>query len=178
MDAAHDGGEGWRKEQTLKLRQRGVLVIDPCNKPMIGGSRDELSGRLDINQMKVEGRFDEIRSKYGEEIRGQDLNYVDVSTFILAHFNAHVPTCGSYEEVFWANRCKKPVIVHYEQGKEYIPNWMFLTFPEKMMFGNWNDVDSYLEYIDNAPEVDSLGRWKFIDWARIIRDTERVYGPL
>ncbi len=176
MDVAEDGGAGWRTTLAPKLRKRGVFVIDPCNKPMVGGARDEFTGRLDINQMKEEGRFDEISPKYRGEIRSNDLFYVDASTFLVCHLDNRVQTCGTWEELFWANRCKKPVIVHHEQGKKAIPNWLYLTIPHQMMFGDWDEVENYVGHVDTAEHIETYRRWKFMDWARLVRETQAAYG--
>ncbi len=180
MDYAHDGGEGWRNMVKLPLRKMGILVVDPCDKPIVGEFRDEFSARQDMDNMKQEGRYDEIKPKYGDSVRGFDLHCVDVTTFTLVNLHKDTPTFGSPEEYFWANRCKKPVLFHFEGRKKHeIPNWFFMSMPHELLFGDdWNDVFKYLDYVNTSPKIDTLGRWRFIDWSRVIQETEKVYGPL
>lgn len=176
MDQAKDGGEQWRNALIPWLQKRGVFVLNPCNKP-IANTPVEADGRADINQMKKEGRYDEIKPAYAEDIRGLDLHMVDSASFLIVHLDNDVPTCGTWEELFWANRCKKPIVVHCEQGKQAIPNWLFLTIPHQMMFSTWEEVVAYLDDIDTAgPYPETYKRWKFFDWKRLVKETVAAHG--
>jgi hypothetical protein len=173
MDAAPDGGVEWRVDMSKWLRRRGVFVLDPCDKP-IQNAPPEAEGRQRINEWKELGEYDKIRPAYGEYIRGLDLRMCDKADFLVVYLNSKIPTCGTWNELFTSNQSKKPIIVMCEDGKKAIPNWMFLTLPQDMMFGSWGEVHHYLEHINTFPDesrLPHLGRWRFFDWRTIIEKT-------
>ena len=57
MDRVKDGGVGWRKNITPLLKQMGVTVLDPCDKPIEIGIEDESSREI-IDSYKKNGQFD------------------------------------------------------------------------------------------------------------------------
>ena len=75
-----------------------------------------------------------------------------------------VHACGTYEELYWANRCKKPIIVRVAQGVEQTPDWLFGTLPFEMIFSTWDEVKTYLQHVAHDPVIERLGRWYFFDW--------------
>ena len=94
-------------------------------------------------------------------IRSVDLRLVDISDFIVVNLDLNIHPCGTYEEIFWANRQKKPVIMRVLQGKENAPDWLFGTFPHQHIFSDWNDVYAYLEHVNSAENVNNYNRWYF-----------------
>lgn len=175
MDNAKDGGEGWRKAITPFLQKKGIFVLNPADKPL-QNIPSEYAGRYDIQEMKQEGRYSEIRPKYGESIRGIDLRMCDLAGMLVVYLNSEISTCGTFEEVFSSNQSKKPIIIVCEQKKVNIQNWMFLALPHEMMFDSWNDAKNYITHIDEDEEVDTLKRWRFFDFARLIRETVKEHG--
>ena len=162
MDRVKDGGVGWRNMITPFLESLGVRVLDPCKKPVELGLEDE-SIRKEINRLKIAGEFDKIRELYGK-IRSVDLRCVDESSFLVVNIDPQGHLCGTYEELFWANRCKKPILCHVEGGKETTPNWLLFTLPHQYFFGDWGELFDHLDQIDkgNVPEWDT--RWVFFKW--------------
>jgi hypothetical protein len=68
------------------------------------------------------------------------------------------------EELFWANRMKKPILVRVEQGKRNAPDWLFGTLPHQLIFSTWNEVVTYLRHVAKDEYVDHLRRWRFFNF--------------
>lgn len=159
MDRVPDRGAGWRADITPFLNGLGVVVFNPLNKPTDTGVEDEDTHLLKV-RLKKEERYDELSSMM-KVIRTTDLRLVDISDFLVVNLDINTHPCGTLEEIFWANRQKKPIIVHVEQGKSQAPDWLFGTIPHDMIFSRWEDVKEYLVRIDSAEKVDAKGRWYF-----------------
>jgi len=96
-------------------------------------------------------------------IRSVDLRLVDISDFLIVNIDLNIHPCGTYEEIFWANRQKKPIIIHITQGKNNTPDWLFGTIPHQMIYSDWNDIYAYLEHINNSTNINSHNRWYFFN---------------
>ena len=159
MDRVPDGGVGWRRKIGQYLSTRNVTVLDPCNKPISIGAED-LEGRQRRRDFKKLGRYDEIAEEM-RIIRNTDLRMVDISDFIVVNLDLDVHPCGTYEELFLANRQKKPIVLRLEQGKEYSPDWLLGTIPHHTIFSTWEELTNYLDMIDSGNIEDN--RWMFFD---------------
>ena len=149
MDRVADGGVGWRQYITLFLNLMDIIVLDPCNKPtdLAYENKEHRTHRqnlLDTNDL------DKV-SKQMKEIRRVDLRMVDVSDFLFVYWDMNTHMCGTLEEVFLANREKKPVLVMCEQGKSGMPHWMYGVLPHEYFFDSWNDLKDYLQKINTGP---------------------------
>lgn len=162
MDASPEGGRVWREELTPFLENMGVKVFNPYKKP-IDIQIDEISAREDIQKMKDEGRFDEIRPKY-KTIRTVDLRMTDLASFLIFYLDLDILTVGSWEEAFTANRAKKPVLFVVKQGKKKFSNWGFWTFPHEFVFDNFDQLKQYLEGVDSGKDTRTFNRWFHFDW--------------
>ena len=161
MDRVADRGTGWRDNITPFLEQLGVIVFNPIKKPTIVGQEDEVTHKLKI-KLKAQYQYDEL-SELMKVIRSVDLRLVDISDFLVVNLDLDVHPCGTYEELFLANRSKKPVVIHIEQGKQNAPDWLFGTIPHQMIFSTWSEVENYLQYIHASEEIDHHNRWRFFD---------------
>jgi nucleoside 2-deoxyribosyltransferase len=161
IDREADRGKGWRDNITPFLNNLGVTVFNPLIKPGEIGKEDENTSYFK-KQLKKDGRYDEL-SKVMKTIRGVDLRLVDISDFLIVNLDLNTHPCGTYEEIFLANRQKKPILVRVVQGKENAPDWLFGTIPHNMIFTYWNEVMGYLEHINSGIEVESQNRWYFFD---------------
>lgn len=165
MDRVKDGGVGWRKNITPLLKQMGVTVLDPCDKPIEIGIEDESSREI-IDSYKKNGQFDLIRKKYGV-IRTLDLRCIDISDFIIASIDTDVHACGTYEEISVANSQKKPVLVWCQQGKALAPNWLFFMLPHEHIFGSLDDLMHYLGKLSSGEDTEHYKRWFFFDQSKM-----------
>lgn len=159
IDRVPDRGAGWRADITPFLNRMGVVVFNPLNKPTEVGAEDEGTHSLK-HILKQEGRYDELSSMM-KVIRSTDLRLVDISDFLVVNLDIKTHPCGTLEEIFWANRQKKPIIVRVEQGKSSAPDWLFGTIPHEMIFSEWSEVENYLKHVDSSEEIDARGRWYF-----------------
>lgn len=167
MENAPDGGVQWRERITPWLNSRGVIVFNPCDKPCdVGSERPE--DRVYRQQLLQEGRYDEAIADAGP-LRPIDLRQVDISDFLIVNINVDYHACGTYEEITTANRQKKPIIIHCEQGKKNLPPWLFLMLGKahNMVFSDWEETKDYLDYINSHPNPETLKRWVFFDLDKV-----------
>lgn len=161
MDRVKDRGAGWRTNITPFLEKMGIIVFNPLNKPGNIGLEDDETHRIK-KEIKEKKDYDALSSLM-KTIRAIDLRLVDISDFIIVNLDLNTHPCGTLEEIFLANRSKKPIIVHIEQGKENTPDWLFGTLPHKMFFSNWNEVESYLKHINSDDDINHENRWRFFN---------------
>ena len=161
MDRVSDRGSTWRDNITPFLKELGVVVFNPINKPTDVGLEDHDSHQIKTKLKSME-RYDELSSMM-KTIRSVDLRLVDISDFMIVNLDLDVHPCGTYEEIFWANRQKKSIIVHTVQGKQQAPDWLFGTIPHEMIFSSWDEVKNYLNQIHSQPDIKTFNRWYFFD---------------
>lgn len=149
IDRVPDGGRGWRKEIGGYLRDHfGVVVLDPTDKPIDLAAEDEKS-RAQRRKLKLAGDFKKLVQEM-KLIRQVDLRMVDFSDFVVVYLDLESHACGTYEELFWANRLKRPVFAVVDQGKINAPDWLFGCLPLKHIFGSWGEMTNYLGEIDQG----------------------------
>jgi nucleoside 2-deoxyribosyltransferase len=161
MDRVADRGNGWRDNITPFLESLDIIVFNPIKKPTSLGKEDEETHKHKI-KLKSERKYDELSSLM-KTIRAIDLRLVDISDFLIVNLDLDIHPCGTYEEIFWANRQKKPIIIHMVQGKQNTPDWLFGTIPHEMIFSNWNDIKDYLDYINCDAKINNYNRWYFFN---------------
>lgn len=161
MDRVADRGNGWRDNITPFLEQLGVIVFNPIKKPTKIGREDVETHRYKT-KLKLEKNYDELSSVM-KTIRGVDLRLVDISDFMIVNLDLDHYACGTWEELFLCNRSKKPILIHIEQGKPNVPDWLFGTIPHQMIFSTWDELRSYLQYIHTNEEIEHHNRWRFFD---------------
>jgi len=162
MDRVADGGEGWRIDLQQRLTHLGIFWLDPTHKPIDIGIEDA-KNRARVDQYKKEGLF-KLSGECYKDVRHVDLRMVDISDFLVVNINLDVHACGTYEELFLANRQKKPVIIHMEQGKINTPNWLLATLPHEMIFSAWDEVIEYFQHVATGESVCTHNRWTFFDF--------------
>lgn len=165
MDRVPDGGVAWRKHLTPKLKEIGIGVFDPCDKPSSFGSED-VDTRKVINNLKRVGDYDSV-TRIMKPICAIDMRMVDIAHFLIMNLDVDKHLCGSYHEAFVAVGQKKPVIIRCEQGKENLPNWMFGVVPHSMVFSTWSEILEYLHHVNEDDDVEHLNRWRFFDFSKV-----------
>ena len=161
MDRVADRGATWRDNITPFLESLNLVVFNPITKPTDTGMEDQDSHVIKT-KLKRQHRYDELASMM-KTIRSVDLRMVDISDFLVVHLDILTHPCGTFEEIFWANRQKKPIIIHLEQGKEHTPDWLFGTIPHQMIFSTWKEIQNYLSHIDQGENIDAHHRWFFFN---------------
>ncbi len=165
MDRAKDGGLGWR--QTIKefLRTKGVVVLDPCDKPIDIG-QECIEDRRVRDAMKQSGQYEEL-AQMVKLLRVVDLRMTDMADFVIVHLDTDIHACGTYEELFWANRLKNPVLIVCKQGKVGCPDWLFGVVPHQHIFDDFEQLCEYLEHVAHASEVNHMHRWTFFNYEEL-----------
>lgn len=159
IDRVADAGVGWRNAITPILEKMGIVVMDPCKKPINDMNSVEGPDFQSLKkQLKKDGNFQEL-SRRMKLIRNIDLRMVDAADALIVNLDMDVHLCGTYEEIFLANRQKKPILIMCPQGISAIPDWLFGTLPLEFMFHNWPSMVDYLRYVDSGMKVNS--RWIF-----------------
>lgn len=161
MDRVDDRGVGWREYITPFLVQLGVTVFNPLKKPTSIGLEDENTHSIK-KILKSNKDYDELASIM-KNIRAVDLRLVDISDFLIVNLDLDTHPCGTLEEIFLANRQKKPIIIHMVQGKHNAPDWLFGTIPHQMIFSSWGEIQEYLNYINSSINIVDFKRWYFFN---------------
>lgn len=161
MDRVADRGNGWRDNITPFLQQLSIVVFNPIKKPTAIGLEDAGVHKHKI-ELKLNNKYDEL-SYLMKTIRSVDLRLVDISDFLIVNLDLDIHPCGTYEEIFWANRQKKPIIIHMVQGKQNAPDWLFGTIPHEMIFSSWDEIKIYLNHINSSVSIESHNRWYFFE---------------
>lgn len=143
------------------LGERDITVFDHYNNPFLFDHiKDDKETGNKIKDLVLKEKWDEI-AEY-KKIRIYDLALIDKSDFIIVNYNPHVPTCGTWEEFFWANRMKKPIFFINEYDFKLTPVWVFWTIPVKYVYRNKESVLRTIFDIDDGNlEIDS-DRWKLL----------------
>jgi nucleoside 2-deoxyribosyltransferase len=161
MDRVNDRGAGWRDNITPFLESLGAVVFNPIKKPTSVGIEDQETHKIK-QQLKFEKKYDDL-SILMKTIRSVDLRLVDISDFLVVNLDLDTHPCGTLEEIFLANRQKKPIIIHIVQGKQNAPDWLFGTIPHQMIFSSWEEIKEYLNYINSSETINDHKRWYFFD---------------
>ena len=159
IDRVLDRGMGWRDSISPFLKNLEIHINDPLKKLGDLGIEDSIT-HLKKKALKETQDYENL-SFLMKEIRRIDLRLVDISDFLIVNLDLDTHPCGTYEEIFWANRQKKPIIIHMEQGKRNAPDWLFGAIPHDMIFSNWEEIKEYLLYINECPYIETFDRWYF-----------------
>ncbi len=165
MEFAEGLGIEWRANIQNQTKELGVIWLDPTDKPIDIGTED-VENHEARKKLKNEGRYDEVANTM-KVIRCVDLRMVDLADFLIINLDIKVHTSGTYEELFLANRQKKPIILRVKQGKCACPDWLFATIPHQMIFTTWDEILGYLEHIAGDPIIEHRKRWYFFDFKKI-----------
>ncbi len=163
MDRVDDGGVGWRNDISPFLVEMGVVVLDPCKKEEFMSYAMESDGdRKRRHNYKIASNYDKLAEEI-REIRITDLAAVDVIDFLIVNIDTDIHACGTYEELFCANSEKKPILIHCEQDKKGLPDWLFGTVPHELIFSDWSALKSYLVDVNSGKDIRRFKRWTLFD---------------
>lgn len=168
MDRVSDGGVGWRNNISSQLKDIGVGVLNPCDKPTAFAKEDD-NFRDKISSFKRTKDFDAIKTEM-RDIAAIDLRMVDIAHFVIMHIDMDIHMCGSYHEAFVAVNQKKPLLVMCQQGKSNAPNWLFGVMPHEHIFGSWSGLIEYLYHVHEDEDVNDFNRWRFFDWSKVFEN--------
>lgn len=156
VDLCPDLGIEWRRWISGILRDKyKAIPYNPMDKPI------EIAGEMENRQLRKEwkktGQYDKL-SEFMRLIRRVDLRMTDKSDAGIFYIDIDIHACGTYEELSWMNRCKRPCLVVCKQGIANIPDWIFGITPVCHMFNDWNELFQYLDKVDSGWD-DGTNRW-------------------
>lgn len=178
MEFAPDNGVGWRRKFIDMVWDAGLNIdfLDPTNK--LEGYKqglDEDKGYQD--RLQSTGEFLKLRD-FVASYRRYDLRCVDYCDFIVTVVDPNIHLCGTYDEVFTAERQHRPSFFVCEGGLKRLPRWLFdvveLDDPQKgtrcNVFETLEEVVNELVALDRG-ELPMSDEWvllrKYIEKNRI-----------
>ena len=169
IESCQDGGVAWRDSIKLQMDYMNIQWLDPCKKPTAFVSETPEDNQY-VQWLRESELYEDVRAKM-LWIRRVDLRLVHLADFLIVHLDQYTPTFGTIEEITWANQEKKPILIHYAQGKTRAPLWLFGMIPHEMIFSTWEDMLGYLGYVDhdtclNTNQITpwSDNRWHLFSW--------------
>lgn len=154
-------GSGWREIVQSELQKMGVVVFNPYNHPFINSTEEDNDATKKLKDLIELKKYDDV-SQIVRKIRLEDLRCVDVCDFCFVNINSSAPTCGSWEEIFWANRMKKPIFFCVEDGADKLPLWMYGVIPYKYVYNNIYEAIELLKQIDKGEKEIDSDRWRLL----------------
>ena len=163
IDHADDDGVGWRKDMGNWLKKQGVIVFDPCNKPVSYQKYKEIEEeKVKMMALKSNGRFFEL-AKRMKEIVHIDLRMVDISDMVIVYLDPKIQMFGTIHELLNSLHQRKPTLVVVEGGRGEASNWLFGIMDFNFMFDSFDDLYEFLALIDTGAIEADLSRWVFFD---------------
>lgn len=169
VDYADDDGRGWREKIKKLCQEKGIAMtfLDPCDKP--GEFPMEVAEeKKRTHELRRQGDWAGLTSHFKKIVR-IDLRMVDMSEVIIVKIQRDIHLCGTYHELFSADKQKKPVLVIIDGGREECPGWLFGVVEPQYMF---DDEESCVEYLDkvNRGVVETDGKWVLLH--KVIEDSD------
>ncbi len=149
----------WRDVVKTELKDTGIIFFDPLNKPFLDSVNEDKGHIARLVKLREEGGYKEL-SKIMRKIRVEDLSLVDRADFLIASISAKTASWGTAEEVFWANRMKKPIFLVVAEGRRGWPFWIFGTLPDDQIYDNLEDAVAAIRKLDSGEKTIDLSRWK------------------
>lgn len=172
MEFVSDHGVEWRRKFIKLSNQAGLDIhyIDPTNKP--GGEEMQIGENKDLQvRLQSEGRFEELRQYVGD-YRHYDLRFVDLCDFIVVVVDPSIPQWGTANEVYFAERQKKPRFCIIEGGEYKLPRWLFDVFSADEIFQSPEAVIEHLVKLDRG-EIALDKRWVLV--RKFLREQRERY---
>lgn len=159
-------GRVWRQELTPFLHNIGCVVLDPTNKPisLIQEQPEDIERR---KELKRKGLYNDLQKEM-KLLRCVDLRCVDLSDILIVYLDLDIAARGTYEEMDWANRCKKPILLCVKQGKSALNDWNFGIIPHEHIFSNWEELKQYMLDVDSGKDERHFKRFFFFDYDRLL----------
>lgn len=168
IDCAKDLGIDWRKRFVELAKPLGLKILNPCDKPP-NCAPEVKDGHRIIDNFRRNADWTGLQ-KFAKTIRREDLRFVDLGDFLVIYINMAIYTCGSFDELFTAERQQKPVLAIVEGGLAGLPSWCFAVFNLAEVFDSVEACVAYLDDLDKGrKEMDK--RWFLVrDYLETIHD--------
>jgi nucleoside 2-deoxyribosyltransferase len=146
IETCKDFGHGWRDRLTPILNQMGIEVLDPLR--CIAHEYNDSTYLKDRKVWKENGEYDKIAAL--KRIRSIDLRMVDKADFLICYLDTNEKMVGTLEEIFTANRSKKPCLVYAVNGMKSLNDWFYWTLPQEHFFEDETTLIDYVRDIDSG----------------------------
>ena len=160
IDRVADDGVQWREffKKECVYNNFNIKFFDPCDKPKNLGSEIGIE-KHKVKELILNGKWDEAQELV-KLFRRFDLRGVDWCDLIVAKIDLDAHACGTYDEIFTAERECKPVFMIMGKGqkKTDIPSWLVSFMKEKEIFNNEYECIDYLKKLNNG-QISFDRRW-------------------
>lgn len=157
----YEDGQGWRNTVKDNLSPLGITVFDPYHKPYVDEIKEDEEARVSLKNWMDNSEYEKVTERM-KAVRRDDLRLVDLSDFFIVYINPKVPSWGSAEEVYWANRLKKPIFLFVEGGKNKTPLWIMGTIPHKYIYNSLDEILETIKKIDSGERIIDSDRWRLL----------------
>jgi len=158
MEGDMVGARQIRQHIKTELGKLNIVVWDHLNRPFDGFIEETEATHELLEGYRKFGRYDLIE-QYAD-IRRQDLAMIDKSDFVICVFHEKIFSAGTCEELFWANREKKPIFFVWGEGKEKCPVWFFWTLPHNYIYSSVEEVLNIIKLLDKGELSMDSKRWR------------------
>ncbi len=157
----YEDGQGWRNLVKTALQPLGITIFDPYHKPFCNEICEDEEARKSLKDWMDSGEYEKVSERM-KAVRRDDLRLVDLSDFFIVYINPKIPSWGSAEEIYWANRLKKPIFLFVEGGKSKTPLWIMGTIPHKYIYGSLEEILETIKKINDGERVIDSDRWRLL----------------
>jgi len=154
-------GSSWREDIEKFLTEMDVRVFNPYNKTFLEDFFETADFGGELMRLAEAKKFSQI-AELMSRTRAHDLRLVDMADFIIAYINTDIYTCGTFEEIFTANRQKKPIYLVVEGGWARCPYWLLGAIPMGYIFDSFISLKRHLSYLDDGQVEFDRSRWKLL----------------
>ena len=156
----------WRDHIKNSLAHIGIRWMDPCQKPTSYGCETKET-QAELVRSRAHGNFSFV-AKEMELIRAIDLRMIDLSDFVVVSYDPAITTTGTHEEISYAIRQNKPVILWIVRGgMDAVPLWWFAEMRGCPVLDSVNGVIALLCTYDitskDTLRVMSHNKWLLFD---------------
>lgn len=136
----------WREKVTKQFSGMGIKCLNPTQDICTDGLT-EIEIVPKVQALLEQGDYAQAQ-KIMRDVRNRDLSCVDKCDFIFALIDVKAKTCGSYEEISWGIRCRKPIFVTLQGGIKNISWWFLAMIDLKYVFGTLEESIGAVKGID------------------------------
>jgi hypothetical protein len=154
-------GRAWRESVKKELDPLGIVCLDPYCKPFVVDVDESETTTQSALELMAAGEYDKVAARM-KTVRGYDLSMVDRSDFIICYLDPKVPTAGTYEELYWSVRLKRPIFLVIEGGKSKTPLWIMGALPHKYIYNNLVEVVEVIKRINSGEKKMDSERWRLL----------------
>lgn len=157
----NSNGQVWRAKLEQELAYIEINFFNPYRKPFIQNVKEGDLSRAEMKKWMNEHKYSLV-AKRMKTIRSDDLRLCDLSDFGVMEIRPSIPTFGAVEECSQFVRCKKPLFIFVEGGKEKCPLWIMGMVPHEQVYNNLDEIIDKIKKIDVGLVKLDLTRWRLL----------------